>query len=329
MPPPDPRSRTRSPSWSSATAIGLPQPSEARTAALRQLGALERGVELGADRLRLGGAAASCARLDRGCGVVGADLLVDRLGRHRGCSSSAGGGGPAKGAREAVEQGRACSRRGRSAAMRARWSCSDLRSRSRWTSATSSGVVFMVLLSPWRGSLRPSSVLILDDIDICQYPIWHEACSTDPDALLLQGAADPTRLAILRQLAGGDEVCACDFTACCDVAQPTVSHHLKVLREAGWVTSERRASCVYYRLRPEAVERFRAIAGELAPVLAPSAGARVAGRSADGVATRSARPGRSSPWRRPGRLIPARAATGGRALKGSGRGRPGFPGCRP
>ncbi len=86
----------------------------------------------------------------------------------------------------------------------------------------------------------------------------------DPDAILLQGAADPTRLSILRQLAGSEGVCACDFTACCDVAQPTVSHHLKVLREAGWVRSERRASYVYYWLRPEAVERFRSIAGEFA-----------------------------------------------------------------
>ena len=89
--------------------------------------------------------------------------------------------------------------------------------------------------------------------------------AVDPDTQLLQGAADPTRLAILRQLAGGDPVCACDFTACCEVAQPTVSHHLKVLRESGWVSSERVASNVYYRLRPEAVERFRVIAGELAP----------------------------------------------------------------
>ena len=90
----------------------------------------------------------------------------------------------------------------------------------------------------------------------------------DPDALLLQGAADPTRLSILRQLARGADVCACDFTACCDVAQPTVSHHLKVLREAGWVRSERRASWVFYRIVPEAAARFRAIAGELAPGLA-------------------------------------------------------------
>lgn len=90
----------------------------------------------------------------------------------------------------------------------------------------------------------------------------------DPDALLLQGAADPTRLSILRQLAGGGGVCACEFTACCEVAQPTVSHHLKTLRESGWVRTERRASFVYYFLRPEAVDRFRALAGELAPALA-------------------------------------------------------------
>ena len=88
---------------------------------------------------------------------------------------------------------------------------------------------------------------------------------TDPDALLLQGAADPTRLAILRQLAAGEEVCACNFTDCCDVAQPTVSHHLKVLRESGWVSSERRGSWVWYRIRPEAATRFRQIAGQLAP----------------------------------------------------------------
>ncbi len=92
----------------------------------------------------------------------------------------------------------------------------------------------------------------------------------DPDTQLLQGAADPTRLAILRQLAAaGVEVCACDFTACCEVAQPTVSHHLKVLRETGWVASERRASWVYYRLRPEAVARFGAIAGAMGGGIIP------------------------------------------------------------
>ncbi|MDL2334693.1 MAG: metalloregulator ArsR/SmtB family transcription factor [Chloroflexota bacterium] len=89
---------------------------------------------------------------------------------------------------------------------------------------------------------------------------------THPDELLLRGAADPTRLAILRQLAGGEQVCACDFRACCDVAQPTVSHHLKVLRESGWVRSERRGSFVYYQLNPDAVNRFQGLAGQLSPV---------------------------------------------------------------
>ena len=104
----------------------------------------------------------------------------------------------------------------------------------------------------------------------------------DPDSLLLQGAADPTRLAILRQLAAGDEVCACNFTACCEVAQPTISHHLRVLREAGWVTTDRRGLWIYYRLRADAVARFRAIARQLdvpSPG-APRTGGSVSGRRA-------------------------------------------------
>ena len=87
---------------------------------------------------------------------------------------------------------------------------------------------------------------------------------TDPDVRLLRAAADPTRLAILQQLSEWPEVCACDFTACCDVAQPTVSHHLKVLREAGWILGERRGTWVWYSLRPQAVERFREIAAGIA-----------------------------------------------------------------
>ena len=91
----------------------------------------------------------------------------------------------------------------------------------------------------------------------------------DPDVRLLAAAADPTRLAILRQLASGDGVCACDFSGCCGVSQPTISHHLKVLREAGWVRSERRGTWVYYFLLPEAVDRFRRLATGLATPEAP------------------------------------------------------------
>jgi ArsR family transcriptional regulator, arsenate/arsenite/antimonite-responsive transcriptional repressor len=98
---------------------------------------------------------------------------------------------------------------------------------------------------------------------------------TDPDVRLLQAAADPTRLAILRQLSDEAEVCACDFTACCDVSQPTVSHHLKVLREAGWIDAERRGSWVWYSMRPLAAARFRELAGALGgPSLQAMAGGR-------------------------------------------------------
>ena len=86
---------------------------------------------------------------------------------------------------------------------------------------------------------------------------------TDPDVRFFAALADPTRLAIIRELAGAEQVCACEFTSCCDVRQPTVSRHLRVLREAGIIDSERRGTWIYYRLRPEAVERLRALAGEL------------------------------------------------------------------
>jgi DNA-binding transcriptional ArsR family regulator len=87
----------------------------------------------------------------------------------------------------------------------------------------------------------------------------------DPDVQLLQAAADPTRLSILRQLSAAEPVCACDFTACCEVSQPTVSHHLKVLKEAGWIEGERRGTWIWYSLRPEAVERFKRLAGGIEP----------------------------------------------------------------
>jgi ArsR family transcriptional regulator len=100
---------------------------------------------------------------------------------------------------------------------------------------------------------------------------------TDPDVRLLQGAADPTRLAILRQLSTASEVCACDFTACCDVSQPTVSHHLKVLTETGWVDSERRGSWVWYRIRPDAVSRLARLLGQVTPGITAPAGSLMAG----------------------------------------------------
>ena len=78
----------------------------------------------------------------------------------------------------------------------------------------------------------------------------------------------------LRQLSDCAEVCACDITACCDISQPTVSHHLKVLRDTGWIEGERRGTWIFYSLRPQAVQRFQELAGDFAPSLPMPVSAR-------------------------------------------------------
>jgi len=97
----------------------------------------------------------------------------------------------------------------------------------------------------------------------------------DPDVQLLQALGHPARLAIVRELGGG-QVCACDFTSCCDVSQPTISHHLRILREAGVIEAERKGTSIWYRLVPAAAERLGALAGELlgAPRLIPAGALR-------------------------------------------------------
>jgi ArsR family transcriptional regulator, arsenate/arsenite/antimonite-responsive transcriptional repressor len=75
-------------------------------------------------------------------------------------------------------------------------------------------------------------------------------------ALLFKALADPHRLTILATLAAtNDEACVCDFTDALPLNQPTVSHHLRTLREANLVTCQRRGTWVYYRIAPDAVER--------------------------------------------------------------------------
>jgi ArsR family transcriptional regulator len=64
---------------------------------------------------------------------------------------------------------------------------------------------------------------------------------------------DPTRLAIVNQLAAADEVCVCHLVPDAGLSQPTISHHLRLLRDAGLVTSERRGTWAYYRLVPQAI----------------------------------------------------------------------------
>lgn len=76
-------------------------------------------------------------------------------------------------------------------------------------------------------------------------------------AAVFKALSDPGRLRLLARIASQDEVCVCDLTCCLPVGQPTVSHHLKVLRQAGLVDCERRGTWVWYRARPEALHPVR------------------------------------------------------------------------
>lgn len=78
----------------------------------------------------------------------------------------------------------------------------------------------------------------------------------------LKALADPTRIGIVNCLARSPELCVCNLTEMFGLSQPTISHHLRVLREAGLVEAEKRGTWSYYRLN-------RAAVAELAFALSP------------------------------------------------------------
>lgn len=80
-------------------------------------------------------------------------------------------------------------------------------------------------------------------------------------AVKLKALADPVRLQLFSAIAShaGGEACVCDISGGIEVSQPTVSHHLKVLRDAGLLSSQRRASWVYYAVVPEALHSLSAL----------------------------------------------------------------------
>lgn len=84
-------------------------------------------------------------------------------------------------------------------------------------------------------------------------------------AARLKALGHPVRLGIALRLAGEPETCACDFADAFGVSQPTVSQHLKVLREAGLVTTLRRGTQICYSLAPAAVSDLRGLLDELGP----------------------------------------------------------------
>ncbi|MFF3641905.1 ArsR/SmtB family transcription factor [Streptomyces sp. NPDC002564] len=90
-------------------------------------------------------------------------------------------------------------------------------------------------------------------------------------AKVFKALGDPVRLRLLSMIASraGGEVCVCDLTPAFDLSQPTISHHLKLLRQAGLIDCERRGTWVYYWLLPAMTDRLAGVlarpAGEAVP----------------------------------------------------------------
>ena len=107
------------------------------------------------------------------------------------------------------------------------------------------------------------SMKALPVIDCCR-PLADPAMSDDEAAAtaqLFKALGDPARVRILNLIAlSGGEVCACDLNEPVGLAQPTVSHHLKKLVDAGLLEREQRGKWAYFSLKRDAVEKLAAVA---------------------------------------------------------------------
>ena len=104
----------------------------------------------------------------------------------------------------------------------------------------------------------PSSSTVMTSSSSAWAPVVRKPLDADQAravAPMFKALGDPVRLKLLSMIAsaGGGEVCVCDLTGSFKLTGPTISHHLKVLREAGLVDSDRRGTWVYYRLVPAAL----------------------------------------------------------------------------
>lgn len=98
----------------------------------------------------------------------------------------------------------------------------------------------------------------------CCSPLVAEPLTGEQSAELarvFKAMGDPVRLRLLSLIAShaGGEACVCDLTDVFDLTGPTISHHLKVLREAGLISGERRGTWIYYRVQPDVLRRLSAV----------------------------------------------------------------------
>ena len=115
------------------------------------------------------------------------------------------------------------------------------------------------------------SLPLLDPTEaVCCPPLAAEPLSqqqAEQVAPQLQALADPVRLRLMSLVAShpGGEACVCDLNDAFDLTQPTISHHLKVLHEAGLLDREKRGVWVYYRARTQALASLATLIGTTSP----------------------------------------------------------------
>ncbi len=113
--------------------------------------------------------------------------------------------------------------------------------------------------------IRPTGAIATDPDAACCAPIGEASLSIAQAADLarmFKALGDPVRLRILSRITSAEkgEICVCDITADdVDVSGPTVSHHLRVLREAGLIEGERRGTWIYYRPVPASIAQLGAL----------------------------------------------------------------------
>jgi ArsR family transcriptional regulator, arsenate/arsenite/antimonite-responsive transcriptional repressor len=98
----------------------------------------------------------------------------------------------------------------------------------------------------------------------CCTPLVAEpvsAAEAEEMSLLFKAIADPVRLRLVSLIAShqGGEACVCELTTAFELSGPTISHHLKILREAGLTGSQRRGTWVYYWINPGVLARLSAL----------------------------------------------------------------------
>lgn len=109
-----------------------------------------------------------------------------------------------------------------------------------------------------------SKQLPLVAMDACCSPLAAEPLTERQAvelAAVFKALADPVRLRVLSLIAShaGGEACVCDVVDAFSLTPPTISYHLKVLRETGLITGERRGTWVYYRAHPDVLARLSAL----------------------------------------------------------------------